>query len=90
MSPLTPLFARVVLERESLKSSSGLIIPDSVSQRNAHNRGIILAVGPTADESLKDMIGKVVLFGKFAGDWIKVGDRELYIVQDEDILGVVQ
>ena len=89
MTPLEPLFARVVLERESLKSSK-IIIPDAAGQRNAPNKGIVLAVGPNVDESVKGLIGKTVLFGKFAGDWIKVGDRDLYIVQDEDILGVVK
>ena len=87
---LKPTFARVILERESLKSKTSLIIPEIAEKRNAPTQGKVIAVGPTADDTVKEMIGKTVLFGKFAGDWIKVGDRDLYIVQDEDILGVVK
>ena len=87
---LKPLFARVILERESLKSKTSLIIPEVAEKRNAPSRGLVIAVGPTADDSVKSLIGKTVLFGKFAGDWIKDGDKEVYVVQDEDILCEVE
>ena len=85
-----PLFARVVLEREKVKTVSGLIIPESAEKRNAPARGIVRAVGPNADDSVKKLIGKSVLFGKFAGDWMKLpnGD-EIYVTQDEDIIAEI-
>jgi chaperonin GroES len=85
----TPLFARVLLERETLKVGK-IIIPESAEKRNAPTKGRVVACGPTCDESVKVLVGRTVLFGKFAGDWIKDGDKEIFIVQDEDILGVVE
>lgn len=84
---IEPLFARVLLERETLKSSK-LIIPLSAEKRNAPTVGIVKAVGPTADPSIK--IGDKVLFGKHAGDWIEYEGKELYVVADEDIIGIVK
>lgn len=84
---LKPKFGRVLLEREKLKSST-IIIPDGADKRNAHAFGKVVAVGPTCDESIA--VGTTVIIGKFAGDWIKTPDgREMYIVQDEDVLAEV-
>jgi len=83
---IRPLFARVLLKRDVLKST--IVIPQAFQNRNAPARGIIVAVGPAVDESVKDLIGKAVLFGRFAGEWIRDGGDEVYVIQDEDILGV--
>ena len=83
---LRPLFARVLLERERIKTT--LIIPQIAERRNAPTQGKVIARGPTADESIP--IGATVLFGKFAGDWLKDGDSEVYVCQDEDIIAVVE
>lgn len=83
---ITPLFARVLLKRDVLKAGS-IIIPEQAQERNAPAKGTVIAVGPTADESIKE--GQRVVFGRHAGAWLKEGDDDFYIVQDEDILGVI-
>ena len=83
---LRPLFARVLLERERVKTN--LIIPYTADKRNAPTKGRVIAKGPTADPSIE--IGATILFGKFAGDWLKDGDQEVYVCQDEDIIAVVE
>ena len=83
---LKPLFARVVIERESIKSKTSLIIPDTAERRNAPAVGKVIAVGPTVDDSVKRLVGKTVIFGMHAGGWFRDGDRDVYIVQDEDIV----
>lgn len=85
---IEPLFARVLLERETLKSKSSLIIPESAEKRNAPHVGIVLAMGPTADHSIE--LGDKVLFGKHAGDWIEYEGKQLYVVADEDIIGIIR
>ena len=93
-SKLHPLFARVLIRREKLKSS--LIIPESAERRNAPSKGRVVAKGLTADKSIK--IGSMVLFGQHAGTWInedgtavaKDEDRELFVCQDEDIIAEVK
>lgn len=83
---LRPLFSRVLIAREKMQSTSRIIIPDDVSKRNAPAKGTVIAVGPTCDPSIE--VGQVVLFGRYAGDWIKDGEQEVYIAQDEDILAI--
>lgn len=91
MTTLRPVFARIVLRREKLKSKVGsIIIPDVAGAKHAYDHGEIIAVGPTADETFKP--GMTVVFGKYAGTWAKIpgSDDELYICNDEDILCIVE
>jgi chaperonin GroES len=90
---LKPLFARVLLKRETLKKVGSIIIPESSQDRHARCCGTILALGPSASDQLN--IGDRVVFGKYAGSWLDEDGRdnnegEFYIVQDEDILAVVE
>ena len=86
---LKPFFARVLLEKELPKTS--LVIPDKYKQGNAKPYGKIISVGPTCDPSIKEWVGKVVMIGKFAGDWIKAPDgSEFYVCADEDLLAGVE
>lgn len=85
---LKPLFARVIVEREVLKSKS-LIIPYVAEKKNAPAIGKIIAVGPTVDKSVANLMGKTVIFGMYAGDWFKDGDRDVYVLMDEDIIAEV-
>jgi chaperonin GroES len=84
---LRPLFDRVLLEREQLKAGS-IIIPETAKDRNAPNRGLVVAVGPTCEGSVKP--GDRVLFGQHAGATLKVGGVETYVVAEADIIAVVE
>lgn len=89
-----PIFARVLIEREiTKKTSGGIYIPDGTAKRHAACEGIIVALGETATETLK--IGQRVLFGRHAGTWIdgsfakETDDGTLFLCQDEDILAII-
>lgn len=94
---LAPLFARVLMKREHLKTFK-IIIPDAAAQRNAPCKGKVIAKGPTADECIK--IGKDYIFGPHAGTWLTTdgrpaslvdGHAELFFVcQDEDLICEVE
>lgn len=90
MTSLKPVFARVLLKRETLKSRGGIIIPDVAGAKHAHDHGEVVAVGPSCDASIQP--GMIVVFGKYAGAWIKLPDSpdELYVCNDEDILCIVE
>lgn len=93
---LRPLFARVLIKRDRLKSN-GIIIPDSVQKRHAPATGIILDVGEACEESVRDLRGKKVLFGLHAGAWVNPDgtavtseeEMEFFVCQDEDIIAEV-
>lgn len=86
---LEPLFGRVVVRCEPIdkRLKTSLFIPDTAKDRHQPEQGEVIAVGPTADESVK--VGAKVLWGRYAAKQIP-GVEDLWIMQDEDILGVVK
>ena len=93
---LKPLHDRVVvkiLEAES-RTASGIVIPDAAQEKP--NRGQIMAVG--AGRRLEDgtvlsmavTVGDQVLFGKYAGQAVKVDGEEITVLKEEDIFAVIE
>jgi chaperonin GroES len=93
---LQPLGDRVVVEREESESvtAGGIVLPDSAKDKPA--RGKIIAIGDgrlMKDGSrcpLQVKVGNRVLFSSYAGDTFKLGDRELLLMREEDILAIVE
>jgi chaperonin GroES len=90
-----PLHDRVVVKRleGEEKTKGGIIIPDTVKEKP--QEGKVIAVGPGGrDENgkltpLDVKAGDCVLFGKWSGTEVKIGDEELLIMKESDILGIV-
>ena len=93
---LNPLHDRVVVKRieADTKTSSGLIIPDNVAEKP--DQGIVLAVGAgrrTEAGTLVPMslnIDDKVLFGKFAGQAVKIQGEEVLVLKEEEIYAVIE
>ena len=93
---IRPLHDRVIVKRleDERKTASGIVIPDNAAEKP--DQGQILAVGPgKRDEngkpvSLDVKVGDRVLFGKYAGQTVKVDGEELLVMREEDIMGVVE
>ena len=93
---LRPLHDRVIIKRldQESKTASGIIIPDAAAEKP--DQGEVLAVGPgKRDESgklnaLDVKVGDRVLFGKYAGQIVKVDNEELIVMREDDIMAVVQ
>jgi chaperonin GroES len=92
---IRPLGDRVVVrptEQEEV-TASGIVLPDTAKEKP--QRGEVIAVGPgrIADDGsrlpmdVKD--GEQVLFAKYAGTEVKVGDEEYLIISEKDILAIV-
>ncbi|MBF0476329.1 MAG: co-chaperone GroES [Deltaproteobacteria bacterium] len=93
---LRPLHDRLIvkrLENEGI-SKGGIIIPESAKEKP--QQGMVLAVGngrKTEDGKNIPMdikAGDLVLFGKYAGNEIKVDGEEHLILREDDILGIIQ
>jgi chaperonin GroES len=90
-----PLHDRVVVERvdAEAKSAGGIIIPDTAKEKP--QQGKVVAVGPGGrDENGKlipiDLkVGDQVLFGKWSGTEVKIDGKELLIMKESDIMGVL-
>ncbi len=85
-----PLDDRVLVEVavEEEKTASGIIIPDTAKEKP--RMGKVVAVG--TDEDLQELIkvGDNILFAKYGGEDITVGNDEYKIVQRGDILAVIE
>lgn len=92
---IKPLGDRVLVQALDAKevSKSGIIIPDTAKERPSE--GKVMAVGPgrIADngERVKPEVGKgdTVLYGKYSGTEVTVGDKEYLILRESDILAIL-
>ncbi|AHB04981.1 MULTISPECIES: co-chaperone GroES [Pandoraea] len=92
---LRPLHDRVIVKRldNETKTASGIVIPDAAAEKP--DQGEILAVGPGKRDdqgkaiALDVKVGDRVLFGKYAGQSVKVDGQELLVMREEDIMAVV-
>ncbi len=91
-----PLGDRVVVQREEAEevTSGGIVLPDSAKDKPA--RGTIASVGDGRlldDGSRSEFqvkVGDRVLFSSYAGEQFKLGDEELLLMREEDILAVIE
>ena len=92
---LIPLGDRVVVEREvsEQKTAGGMVLPDSAQDKPA--RGTIVTVGEgKMDEkgnrhALQVKPGDRVIFTSYAGEPFQVGDEELLLMREDDILAII-
>ena len=90
-----PLGDRVLVKRveEEEKTKGGIIIPDTAKEKP--QEGEVVAVGPGArDDSgkvqaLDVKTGDRILFGKWSGTEVKLDGKDLLIMKESDILGVL-
>ena len=90
-----PLHDRVVVERldSDEKTAGGIIIPDSAQEKPM--QGKILAVGSGArDDSgkiqpLDVKEGDTILFGKWSGTEVKIDGKDLLIMKESDVMGII-
>ena len=91
----TPLHDRVLVRRieSEEKTAGGLIIPDSAKEKP--QEGEIVAVGEGARKDSGELIapsvkaGDRVLFGKWSGTEVKLDGKDLLIMKESDILGIL-
>jgi len=90
-----PLHDRVLVQRvkEESKTAGGIIIPDTAKEKPSE--GKVVAVGSgTRDENgkltpLDVKKGDRVLFGKWGGTEVTIDGKDLLIMKESDIMGVL-
>ena len=95
MKKIRPLHDRVIVRRleEERKSAGGIVIPDSAKEKPIQGEVIAVGTGKILEDGkvrpLDVKKGDKVLFGKYSGTEVKVGDEELLVMREEDIMGVI-
>jgi chaperonin GroES len=93
---IRPLHDRIVVQRleQETKTASGVVIPDQAAEKP--DQGVVKAVGngKVGDDGkvrpLDVKVGDKVLFGKYSGQTVKVGDDELLVMREDDVMAVVE
>ena len=91
-----PLADRVVVKpfEETETKKGGIIIPDTAKEKPM--QGEIIEVGPgrTSDDGNKIGMevkkGDRILYGKYSGTEVTVGEAEYLIMRESDIFAIIQ
>ena len=93
---IRPLQDRVLVERvdQEEKSSGGIIIPDTAQEKPME--GKVMAVGKGARNKegkvypLDVKKGDRILFGKWSGTEVKFDGKDVMVMKESDIMGVIE
>ncbi|MGB4191095.1 MAG: co-chaperone GroES [Rickettsiales bacterium] len=90
-----PLGDRVVIEatKREEKTAGGIVLPDSAKEKPME--GTVISVGKGARDNQGNPIpmelkaGDKIVFGKWAGTEVKINGKELLIMKESDVMGVL-
>ena len=92
---LVPLGDRVVLKQSEKEETtkSGIILTAKAQEKPVS--AVVVAVGPGGvvdgkEVTMQVKAGDQVIYSKYAGNEVKIGDDEYVIVRQNDILAVVE
>ena len=93
---LKPLHDRVLVERvdQEDRTKGGIIIPDTAKEKPME--GKVISVGGGARNESGQVVtldvkkGDRILFGKWSGTEVKIDGKELLIMKESDIMGIIE
>ena len=93
---LKPLHDRVLVERveQEARTKGGIIIPDTAQEKPME--GKVVSVGGGARNENGQVValdvkkGDRILFGKWSGTEVKIDGKELLIMKESDIMGIIE
>lgn len=92
IKPLADRIIIEVLEAEEV-TKGGIVLPDTAKEKPQQGKVIAVGKGRTADDGKviapEVKVGDVVLYGKYSGTELKVDERNLLVLKEEDIMGIV-
>jgi chaperonin GroES len=94
-SKVRPLSDKILLKRVEAesKTKSGIVLPETAKEKP--KRGTVIAVGDgkllDSGERAKFQVkkGDEVIFASYAGTEIKVGDEELLVLSEDEVLAII-
>ena len=93
---IQPLGDRVVLRREESEdiTAGGIVLPDSAKDKPSRGKVISVGNGRLLDDGTRSHLqvqaGDRVLFSSYAGETFKLGEDELLLMREDDILAVIE
>ena len=92
---LSPLGDKVVLKQLEAEetTASGIVLPGNAQEKP--QQAEVIAVGPGGVVDGKEVkmqvsVGDKVIYSKYAGTEVKLGDEEFIVVRQNDIVAIVE
>ena len=92
---IKPLFDRILIKQVEAQETtkSGIVLPGNAKEKPQEAE--VLAVGPGGIVDGKEItmqvkVGDRVIYSKYSGTEVKLGDEECIIVKQSDILAIIE
>ena len=92
---LVPLGDKVVLKQHEAEETtkSGIVLPGQAQEKP--QQAEVIAVGPGGvvdgkEVTMQVKVGDKVIYSKYAGTDVKLGDEEFIVVKQNDIVAIVE
>jgi len=93
---LRPLHDRIIIQRlddAAEQRVGGIIVPDTAREKPQQGQVIAAGTGKVRDDGTRQppdvKAGDRILFGKYAGQEIRVDGQDYLIMREEEVLGVL-
>jgi chaperonin GroES len=90
-----PLHDYILVKRfeEKEVKKGGIIIPDSAKEKPQEGKVIAVGPGKLSEEgkrlSMDVKVRDKILFGRYAGNEVRIGDKEYLIMRESEVLGIL-
>ena len=91
-----PLHDRVLVKRveSDTKTKGGIIIPDTAQEKPMEGKVIAVGSGVRGEDgklvALDVKKNDRILFGKWSGTEVKIDGKDLLIMKESDIMGIIE
>jgi len=92
---LRPLHDRVLVKplEADTKTAGGIIIPDTAQEKPQEGKVVAVGAGKRGDDgSIMPMDvkkGDRILYGKWSGTEVKIDGKDMMIMSESDIMGII-
>jgi len=93
---IRPLGDRVLVRRLEAeeKTAGGIVLPDAAKEKPREAEVVAVGDGRVKEDGsrvpMRLKVGDRVVFGSFAGTEVKLGDEELLILREDDVLAIIR
>jgi chaperonin GroES len=94
---MRPLGDRLIVEPldQEEKTAGGILLPETAKEKPQEGKVVAAGLGRWDEEGKKRVemdtkVGDVVVFAKYSGTEIKMGDKKYLILSEKDILAIVE
>jgi len=92
---IRPLYDRIVVKRieQAVAAAGNIIIPDTAKEKPQLAEVVAVGKGRRLEDgkliALEVQVGDRILFGKYAGNEVRIGGDDCLILREDEVLGVL-